>query len=353
MLTVTLQPLATMDGLAERWMDLEARAACSFFQSWAWVGCLAQERFDDPVLIEARRHGEVMALGLFNRRRRAWPGLDRLFLGETGRPAWDGVFIEHNGFLIAQGEGDALRRCLATALRGHAVVLSGVGAAELQATQGAACLLRQTRLAPCVHLSTLTEAGGRYLDRLSANTRHQLRRSARRYAEAGPLEIVRADGPGQAHEFLDALALLHQAAWTARGRAGAFADPAFARFHHALIERTRAVEVLRISAGRHVIGYLHNFCFRGRVSAYQSGFAYAAAPAQAKPGMTCHHLAIEQYLTQGMSVYDFMAGDDRYKTSLATGSAPLHWLTLAPKRSWLGVAAWLKHRLQALAGAAR
>ncbi len=339
MLTIEAMEPASFDLVEQRWRQLEARVGCSFFQSWAWVGCLAAERFDDPVLIEARRQGELVALALFNRRRGTWPRRDRLWLAESGRPAWDRLFIEHNGVLIAAGADDALHGCLLAALRGgrrrRSLVLSGIGDAQLRLadTLDAACTGRQTRLAPYVDLAAIRRTGGRPIDQLSANTRHQLRRSARRYGEIGPLRVTRAGSAAQAHAFLGEMASLHQATWTTRGRAGAFADPAFGRFHHALIDRTDAVQLLRIDAGDRVVGYLHGFCFRGRVSAYQSGFDYASAPVHAKPGMTCHQLAIERYLAEGMQAYDFLAGADRYKTSLATGSVPLHWVTLVPARS--------------------
>ncbi len=329
--------------------------ACSFFQSWAWVGCLAAERFDDPVLVEVQRDGVLAALALFNRRRRNWLDRNRLYLSETGCPKWDAVFIEHNGFLVAADDDEALQRCLSAALdtgRGSTVVLSGIGALPMQAADamGAACIARQIRLAPRVDLAAIVAAGGRHLDQLSANTRYQLRRSARRYTEAGPLVVTRAASPAQAHTFLEALAVLHQATWTDRGHPGAFANPDFVRFHHALIDRCDAVDLLRVTAGDQVVGYLHNFCFRGGVSAYQSGFEYAGASAHAKPGLTCHHLAIERYGAEGMAVYDFLAGDDRYKTSLATAAVPLHWVTLAPRWSLPGVAGRLKARLRRIVG---
>ena len=360
MLTVTLRSPDGWDALAERWQAFEAQAACSFFQSWAWVGCLAGERFDDPLVAEARLDGAVVALALFNRGG-GWPRPRRLWLNETGKPAWDAVFVEHNGILLAPSLAsptvvEALRGCLQAALGGRVVALNGIDAAQAQAADalGAATLARQTRLAPFVDLalpgaSPLGRPLAPPLGHVSANTRQQISRSARRYAEAaGPLHLACAGSTAEAHAFLDALAVLHQETWTRRGKPGAFANPAFARFHHVLIDRTDAVELLRVTAGGQVVGFLHNFCFRGRVSAYQSGFDYAGAPAHAKPGMTCHQLAIEHYHSRGMQVYDFLAGDDRYKTSLATGSTPLHWLTLAPRWSMPGVAGRMKAGLRRL-----
>lgn len=61
-------PVRDWDALGLRCGRLR-RGPASFFQSWTWVGCLAAERYPDPVLIEARAGGETIGLALFNRRR--------------------------------------------------------------------------------------------------------------------------------------------------------------------------------------------------------------------------------------------------------------------------------------------
>ncbi len=329
------------------WQSFEQQVTCSFFQSWAWVGCLAEERFDDPILIEIRRGDTCVALALFNRRRR-WLLPDILCLSESGQPGWDSVFIEHNDVLAMQNAPAARDQCLEAASSRRVLVLSGVDDDALACAENLArtCVARQTRQAPFIDLTGLAN-GAAYLDRLSANTRYQLRRSARVYAKGGELTLTRAASTAERHEFLTDLARLHQAYWTGRGRAGAFAIPRFVRFHHELIKRSAAVDLLRISAGNQVVGYLQNFCFRGRVAAYQSGLDYANAPSHAKPGMTSHLLAIERYLADGMQEYDFLAGADRYKTSLATASRALHWVTLAPRWSVPAAAARITQRIRA------
>ena len=65
MLSIKLSEAGDFDSLGERWQSLQARAAPSFFQSWTWVGCLAEDRFPDPVLLEASEAGETVALALF------------------------------------------------------------------------------------------------------------------------------------------------------------------------------------------------------------------------------------------------------------------------------------------------
>jgi len=361
---VTLGTVTDWTALGERWRDLEARADASFFQSWSWIGCLAPERYDDPLLLEARRGGRTIALGLFNRRR-SWL-FDTLFLHETGHARLDTVFIEYNG-LLTEGAGSvsaaagaetggslqaifaaAWRAALPQARLGRRLVLSGVDAAHLRAAGTVGRVSRlTTRVAPILDLAALRGRGVGHESVLSANTRAQLRRSLRGYAALGTVAIRRAADAAEAHRFLDALAGLHRATWQRRGRQGAFAEPHFARFHHALIDRALPrgeVELWCVTAGAATIGYLYNFQYRGRVLAYQSGFDYTVADRRAKPGLTCHHMAIERAAVEQRACYDFMAGDDRYKRSFSNAASSLHWLTAGANLDPIRLAGWVRVR---------
>jgi CelD/BcsL family acetyltransferase involved in cellulose biosynthesis len=336
---LTLAPVHDFAAVGRAWRALEARADPSFFQSWTWVGCLAERRFPDPLLLTAERGGEVVGLALLNRRR------GRLFLGGSGDAALDAVYVEHNGPLLARGHADLLADLLRVLLRRGALRLAGVTAAVHEAARAAGVVrLRQAHAAPFIDLAALPPGPDGFLSVLSANTRYQLRRSDRRYAVSGPITLHQAADAAEALTMLAALAALHQASWTARGQQGAFANPFFAEFHRALIARALPrgeAALLRIAAGGNVIGYLYNFRHCGRVLAYQSGFDYAGAGPHGKPGLTCHHAAIVQACADGSAVYDFLAGDHRYKTSLAHASVPLVWLDAARRGSAAGLALWL------------
>lgn len=359
MTAITLAPVRDFAALGARWRALEAEAACSFFQSWTWTGCLAEERFPQPVLLEARQAGQTLALALFHHRRSPPP---TLYLGESGDAAHDAPFIEYNGVLLHAAAPAGLEAACLLAARHAAIgrangsagrrpwwprrlVLSGIGDASLAAARAAGRVVAlRSSAAPRVELARLRRDGRDFLDSLSANTRYQLRRSDRAY---GALAVRRADSAAEAHRFLDELAVLHQATWTARGAAGAFANPFFARFHHALIDRGMArgeIDLLRVTAGGRPVGILYNLRFRGWSLAYQSGFDYAGADRHQKPGLTCHHQGIRFCSALGLAGYDFLAGEDRYKRSLADGKALLHWITLDSRGSpawWRGVAAGL------------
>ena len=97
-----------------------------------------------------------------------------------------------------------------------------------------------------------------------------------------------------------------------------------------LIANRGEIALHRIRTPERTIGILYNFRFRGRELTYQSGFAYDTKRPRLKPGMTCHRLAIEAAARAGLSCYDFLAGADRYKRSLADSQENLEWLEIGP-----------------------
>ena len=332
MTAVRVSGVADFAELGPRWRDLEQRATLSFFQSWTWVGCLAAERFADPVLVEATEDGRTVALALFNRVRRLI-GPAVLYLGESGSAELDCPYVEQNGVLTEAGrEAELTELCLLAVAGRYDLVLSGVGDSVLAAARRAAGLVRVVRsqASPFVDLAALRAAGGDYLAERSANTRQQIRRSDRFYA---PIAVERAESAAAGHAMLAEMAGLHQAAWTAKGQPGSFARPFFGRFHRDLIAAGMPrgeVALLKISCHGTIIGILYNFHFRGRMLAYQSGFLYQATAPHAKPGLTCHYRAICLALEQGTDIYDFLAGSDRYKCSLANGAYRQNWGETGP-----------------------
>ena len=81
-----------------------------------------------------------------------------------------------------------------------------------------------------------------------------------------------------------------------------------------------------------MIGYLYNLVYRGHVYQYQSGFRYEGDP-RLKPGLVSHCLCIERHLREGSEVYDFMAGDARYKANLGKPGPDMVYL-LARRPTW-------------------
>jgi len=326
--------------LEQAWRALEADAApFSFFQSWTWVGCLAEERFPDPVIVRATEAGRIVGLALFNRRGAS------LHLGESGEAGRDCIYVEHNGPLVAAGAaadlpGLMLRAAWSVPGIGR-VVLSGVPPALLAAAGGIGARERQDA-APFVDLAAIGPGEKGLLAALSANTRAQVRRSMRHFEAMGTLALLRPGSEAEEAAWFAELASLHAARWQRSGLGGAFAEPFMGRFHGALLPRARGrgeADLWRIAAGAETLGYLYNFRHRGAAYAYQSGLREFPGTAQARPGLVGHWLAIAEAKATGLGRYDFLAGPARYKLSLATASAPLAWGERVPAASAAGVMA--------------
>jgi CelD/BcsL family acetyltransferase involved in cellulose biosynthesis len=314
---ISLTPVTDPQALAQRWRALEAVSDGGFFRGWSWLGALLPY-FAAPHLLAVSQDGQDMALGLFDRRR------GRLILHETGDPAWDQLYVEHNGLLLRPGAAPVLPAALEAALAYGPLVLSGVDPIHLDAAAAIGHVERRfTHQAPVIDLAALPPD---YLDSLSANTRAQIRRALRLCGDAA---IEAAATLAQAEDFFGQMVALHQAAWQARNQPGAFASAAIRDFHAGLIARAfprGEVALLRVTASGRVLGVLYQFQHGGRVLNYQSGFAPDPDP-RMKTGLVCHTLAIGHARSEEARLYDLLGGAQRYKTSLAPAMREtLHWI---------------------------
>ena len=321
--------------LPHTWDALNAAGRNSPFLRWSWAGGM-QARCRDPWLLTVRDSGGIVGLALLGRTRSLLGA--SLFLNETGDPAEDAVFLEHNGIVSAPGQEAAMMGALRSLTRGQ-VILSGVDDAWLAAARlaGGAVADLRSRAAPFLRL----DAPGT----MSRNTRAQLARSDRSYAKSGPVQVERAADPADAQAWFDAMLPWHLDTWQARGIPSGLAGAPVQRSLRTLLPRgvpDGTVDMLRVSAGRRTIGFLLNLRAGGRIAAYASGFDYAAASRHEKPGLTAHAAAIARARADGATEYDFLAGDARYKRSLSNEARTLHWLTWQPAWSRFAAAAAIR-----------
>jgi CelD/BcsL family acetyltransferase involved in cellulose biosynthesis len=336
-IAVVIEQFSSIAELEALWCKLEERAAPCFFLAWTWIGTWLEGAGARPLVVVARAGGRVVGLGLLNgaQRRRfglSWPALA---LNETGRDDQDCVMIEDNGFLVERGfEAEVTSACL------YHVAIEETGWRELRlsgvpktvvdsaATMSLAIRTEAQRVSHFIDTSAV-DADGQLVS-LSANARQQINRSLRLYAERGAVTLERSPNLDAAMARFAELETLHQRRWTAKGKPGAFGAPFFGSFHRALLARgfpAGMVDVLRVAAGTGTIGLLHTFFHGNEAYAYQSGFAFEP-DARLKPGLVSHLLAVRHCRDVGLSRYRLLAGDSRYKRSLATGSYELYWLSV-------------------------
>lgn len=303
----------------------------SYFLSWGWIenwlACLPRDQAPRLAVFRDRDGRAVAACFLGSRfavRRRIIP-LRSLHLNTTGVRRLDEIFIEYNGVagsLALEDFVDALPRGW------DEIDLPGLDDAAFggvrQDDANGRWRVREERRVPVFVVDLAAVRDGGYLPKLSGQTRSQIRRAQK---AAGKLDFELAANEAQAIEIYEELSALHIAHWRAKGHPGAFADPWFDRFHRRLIaQRFSAgeIQLVRVRANGATLGCLYNFVWNGRVLQYQTGFV-ATDDARAKPGFVCHTAAVEHCAAAGLSVYDFLGGDMRYKRSLSTDSGWLVW----------------------------
>ena len=357
-LTDTSRSPAGMTELERLWIDLQGRSAHSFYTSWNWIGSWLRSLPVEiiPQLLKIETEGRVVGAALLGRRRLVRGKMISsrgLFLQETGDPACDGIFIEHNGLLAERSFEQRVWRAVLDQLvertsNWDEFFLSGMDDTDpLCNVIGDGWSAENTRWkaereTPChyVDLDAIRVAGRDYLTALSGNTRSQIRRAMKLYSEpdgdnpGGPLSLAEPHDLPQALQFFDEMKAAHTTYWQRQGEPGSFTTPFSDRMHRALIKAAYpegGIQLLRINAGERPIGWLYNFVHDGRVMSYQSGFDYSDNP-KLKPGLVSHALAVQHNLERGLKIYDFLAGDSQYKRMLSNASTGMRWLVLRRDR---------------------
>ncbi|MBX3158003.1 MAG: GNAT family N-acetyltransferase [Deltaproteobacteria bacterium] len=326
-----LDPLAHGSRVAETWTRLAAR---SYFTSWGWIenwlACLPRGVAPRLAVWDDGATACFLTRRLDVRRRviasRAY------YLNVSGVPRLDELLVEYNGVV---GREPSLAE-LVDGLPGgwDEIMLPGLRADAFggvhEGDRGRYRVLVERRV-PCYQVPLAKVRAHDYPSLLSSQTRSQLRR-AQRLARVKDVEVA-ATVP-EALAIYAELVELHGASWRAKGQPGAFADPWFDRFHRRLIaERFAAgeIQLVRVRGADRTIGCLYNFVHAGRVLQYQTGFAMYDDNAQ-KPGYVAHAAAIAHSAASGLDVYDFLAGEMRYKKSLSTDADALVWVRVQRPR---------------------
>lgn len=341
---VRMDPLPDRSWLELQWRELESRSACSFFLSWSWINqWLALIGQQYPLsLITVHHRRRLVGMGLVTARRR-FLGLGPLHLRlhEVGDREIDNLTIEYNGLLTEAGKE---RLCL-TAMIDHlarqdsrwsTLFLPGVEEPVIDWDAPALADLERRisrQVTRQVDLDAIREGGKPYLEQLSPNNRSAIRRTERKIArEYGDLQFSVAQDPDQRVAWFREMAALHQAHWTTHRRtAGAFGDQRIRKFHESLMgahDPQQQIQLTRLSAGDRTIGYAYNFIHRGTAYFYQSGTDYRHFASFGSPGLLLLSRNIEHAVTQGLSTFDFLAGDSRYKRALADAEGELLWVSL-------------------------
>lgn len=168
---------------------------------------------------------------------------------------------------------------------------------------------------------TLPESFGLYLQSLGYSTRAGYRR-VKRYLERDfpGTRFDRVRSEEELDEVFASLVNLHQSRWVKQGYPGAFAGRRTTEFHRAVSRDALRSGLLRMYYLRvsGAVVAIH-YCFRiaDTVQYYIGGFDDRLA--KYSPGMLITGYSVEQSIMEKASLFDFLEGDEGYKSHWAGG----------------------------------
>jgi len=348
-------PLERQDQLPQWWPPLyEASCNRSIFLSGAWLQCWLEVYGDDfeGLWVRWESNGNVVGGCLLLARTisRFYLRIRTIYLNATGEARERTPFAEFNAVLHLPGFDAPIAAdlaCLLADMPWDSLLISGHESSgildNLIPMLPAALVERELKPAPFIDLAAI--AASSFDACLSSNTRGQLRRSRRLYEQSsGRIRIERASTLEQAVQYFHELIQLSNARLRAKGETGSFSSTAVLDFHQRLLAclwPRQGIDLICVRAGDEVLGYLYNFTDSGKVYFFQSGFSFAE-DAKLKPGLLTHFLAIQDYARRGFREYDLLAGDARYKRSLAKQHRNLFWTVVYRDRPSMRLLLWIR-----------
>lgn len=336
---VTLVPAGEASHLAQSWQELEKYRDGGLKSGWLWTRAWL-EHYGDAVphrFAIAEKAGTLAGLGLLTERRPRKGGVSvrRLNLGFiSDRPA----LAEYSRLLVApearEGFAEGILRLLRPDPSWFSFELNGIPLDEAQPFLRAEPGF-QVHHEPC-RIVDLAAAGqtGRVIDTLKPGAAARIRRSLRLF---GPLDMEWGVDEKAALDILDELIDLHQSRWQRVGQPGTFGNPRAIAFHRDVAPQLAArgeALLLRVRAARQTIGCLYVLIDKGRALSYLSGLAQFEDN-RLKPGMVVDLICMQECMNLGLSEYDFLAMDSRYKQEMSTASRDIIFARLrSPRLRW-------------------
>lgn len=165
----------------------------------------------------------------------------------------------------------------------------------------------------CSHV-LLPPAWDDYLARISPKERRNLGYYLRKLQNSYSVRIYRCLDESELPGCLDALFRLHQNRWQTAGQPGSFADQSRRQFYTELSRRLLAKKQLDLWIAE-LDGKITavQFAMRYRKTVYSLQEGYDPAHAVDRVGFILRGEVLKNLISEGIRVYDFLAGDDPHK----------------------------------------
>jgi hypothetical protein len=195
----------------------------------------------------------------------------------------------------------------------------------------------------------LPESWDEYVRQLSRNSRRPVRRVQERLVDAGRTERHVATCTGDFQRVWDVFIDLHQRRRKSLGEEGCFASRAFRDFHHEVAQELLKTGQLRMSwidlDGAPIVAE-YQFVGRQTNYSYQSGLDPERL--DASPGHLGNIFAIRRAIDEGCKHFDFLRGDEPYKTFWNAEAHPIFDCIAVPNRRLAKLRGRITHAATAL-----
>jgi len=180
-----------------------------------------------------------------------------------------------------------------------------------------------------------------YLQQLSSEDRKNLARYARRLEKLYATRIYRCATESQLPDCLDALFALHQRRWQDDGQPGTFSSMERREFYNRLSRRLLPrgwLELWVLELDAQVVAVQFALRYKDRVFQLQEGYDHRRS--SDRVGTILRGEVIRQLISEKVGVYDFLGGEDPYKTRWGAQIRKYRDLQFARPLSVGGVALW-------------
>ena len=311
---MTLQVVShSFASLQEEWDRLlPASPSNSPFLTWRWQQLWWETFGEGAELLLLVFHQNSQPLGIAPLMRRE---VRLSFIGETD-------LFDYHDFIVPQGREEAFYPRLVEHLASEAweeVTLRSLPQEsptltylpELARARGWSSHIEQEDVSPG---AALPNGWDDYLERLSKKDRHELRRKLRRLQGAAGVSYTVCSNPETISEALgDFLDLMAQS----RDEKRLFLTTPRERFLRAIAQEMAQEGALRLcfleQDGRRMAAALC-FDYHGQRFLYNSGFDHEYSSLSV--GLLVKALSLQQAITEGLTYFDFLRGDEPYKYDL-------------------------------------
>jgi CelD/BcsL family acetyltransferase involved in cellulose biosynthesis len=252
------------------------------------------------------------------------------------------VGSDYLDLIVRAGEELRAREAFADHLHGGGVMLelsqvrngSSLASDLAGGLEGRGWGLSCSTTAVCPYIDLSGQTWPSYLAGLSPAHRYNLRRRQRNLEGSSELQFTEARSDEERREYLGHLIALHNLRWEGRGRPGAFATRGLLAFHEdfsALALRRGWLRLFLLRLGGRPVAALYGFRYGRTFYFYQSGFDPACS--KQSVGLVAMGLTIRRALDEGASEFDFLHGDETYKSLWTQVSREIGRLEIYPPRA--------------------